>query len=63
MLYLDIQNVYNFQSDQPDKFVPVTDTNGNFVVDPANPDRYLMKTIVDQGSGTILPTLGIIIQL
>jgi len=63
MLYLDIQNLYNFKSDQPDKFVPVSDQNGNLIVDPGNPDRYLMKTIVDDGSGTILPTLGIIIQL
>jgi len=62
MLYLDIQNVYNFKSDEPDKFIPQTDANGNFIVDPDNPDRYLMKTIVSDGAGTILPSIGLIIQ-
>jgi len=62
MLYLDIQNVYNFKSDEPDKFIPQTDASGNFIVDPDNPDRYLMKTIVSDGAGTILPSIGLIIQ-
>ena len=62
MLYLDIQNVYNFKSDEPDKFIPESDNNGNFIVDVNNPDRYLMKTIVSEGAGTILPSLGIIVQ-
>ncbi len=62
MLYLDIQNLYNFKSDEPDKFIPESDNNGNFIVDVNNPDRYLMKTIVSEGAGTILPSLGIIVQ-
>jgi hypothetical protein len=62
MLYLDIQNVYNFKSDEPDKFIPQSDANGDFIVDPSNPERYLMKTIVSDGAGTVLPSIGIIVQ-
>jgi len=62
MLYLDVQNVYNFKSDEPDKFIPQTDANGNYIIDPANPDKYLMKTIVSDGAGSILPSIGIIVQ-
>ncbi|MCB2197183.1 MAG: TonB-dependent receptor [Bacteroidetes bacterium] len=62
MLYLDIQNLYNFKSEERDIFIPQKDANGNNIVDPQNPDRYLMQTIANDGSGTILPTLGIIVQ-
>jgi hypothetical protein len=62
MLYIDIQNVYNFKSEEQDIYTPQTDQNGNYVVDPSDPSRYLMRTIVSDGSGTILPSLGIIVQ-
>jgi len=62
MFYIDIQNIYNFKSDEQNKYIPQSDSNGNFIIDPDNPDKYLMKTIVSDGSGTILPSLGIIIQ-
>ncbi len=62
MVYLDIQNVYNFKSDEPDKYIPQSDANGDFIVDPSNPERYLMKTIVSDGAGTVLPSIGIIVQ-
>ena len=62
MFYIDIQNVYNFKSDEQNKYIPQSDSNGNFIIDPDNPDKYLMKTIVSDGSGTILPSIGIIIQ-
>lgn len=62
MIYVDVQNVYNFKSDEPDKYIPQTDVNGNYIIDPENSNKYLMKTIVSDGAGTILPSLGIIIQ-
>lgn len=62
MIYVDIQNIYNFKSDEPDKYIPQSDIDGNFIVDPSNSDRYLMKTIVSEGTGTILPSLGLIVQ-
>jgi hypothetical protein len=62
MLYIDIQNVYNFKSEEQDVYTPQTDQSGNYIVDPNDPSRYLMRTIVSDGSGTILPSLGIIVQ-
>jgi hypothetical protein len=66
--YIDIQNLYNFKSEQPDMLVreatltghpvagdPYTDANG--VV------RYKLGYIPSEGQGTILPTVGVIIEL
>ncbi|HEY9122733.1 MAG TPA: TonB-dependent receptor [Bacteroidales bacterium] len=55
--YMDIQNVYNFKSDSPptylvDRSVPII----------PNPDRYTLKTLENDGGGTILPTVGVIIE-
>ncbi len=61
-LYLDIQNVYNFKSKEPDVLVQVKDTNGNPLVDPEDPDRYTLKYLPME-SGTVLPTIGIIVEL
>lgn len=61
MFYLDIQNIYNFKADQPDFLIRVTDENGIPVTDPNNPDKYILKT-VESTSGTILPTIGIMIE-
>ena len=61
MLYLDIQNVYNFNADSPPVYVLDTDENGMPRIDPLNPDRYVLNQLVLQ-NGTILPTVGIIIE-
>jgi hypothetical protein len=61
MLYVDIQNIYNHQADQPPILIRETDANGNPVTDPADPSRYKLKYI-DGSSGTVLPTIGIIIE-
>jgi len=60
-IYLDIQNLYNFKSNEPDALVLQRDDNGNPVYDPEDPSRYLLKYI-SISSGTILPTLGIIVE-
>ncbi len=66
MLYLDIQNVTNAKTDTPDILVPQTDANGNKII--ANPDaalneqQYVMKYIETDGSGTIIPSIGIMIE-
>jgi len=62
MFYIDVQNLYNFKSDEPDKYVPQTNSDGKYIVDPDNPDRYLMRTIESDGVGTVLPSIGIIVQ-
>mgnify|MGYP000261684197 FL=1 len=62
MLYLDVQNVYNFTADEPPKLVQKTDDEGNPVVDPDNPDQYELKTLEVEESGNVLPSIGIIVE-
>ncbi|WP_347839331.1 TonB-dependent receptor [uncultured Draconibacterium sp.] len=58
--YLDIQNLYNFQAQENDIIVRAEDANGNFItVD--NGTRYVLNQI-ESKSGTVLPTVGIIIE-
>jgi hypothetical protein len=61
-LYLDIQNVYNFKAREPDVLVQAKDANGHPLVDPEDPKRYLLKYLPME-SGTVLPTIGIIVEL
>jgi hypothetical protein len=63
MLYLDIQNLYNFKSKQPDYIVREKDADGNFITqtDINNVTRYQLKSIPSE-SGTVLPTIGIMIE-
>jgi hypothetical protein len=60
-LYLDIQNVYNFQSLGRPFFAVQEDASGNPVPDAANPGSYLPRFIPNT-AGTVLPTLGIIVD-
>ncbi len=60
--YIDIQNIYNFKADDVDRLVAVVDQNQNPVVDPLDPSRYLLKKVESQGSTSILPTIGIIVE-
>lgn len=62
MIYIDVQNVYNFVSKGMDYYIPQSDMDGNNIVDSDNTERYLMKTVKNEGAGTVLPSLGIIIQ-
>jgi hypothetical protein len=61
MLYADVQNVYNHQADQPPILIQQSDSNGNPVTDPLDPARYILKYISGT-SGTVLPTIGILIE-
>jgi outer membrane receptor for ferrienterochelin and colicin len=61
MLYADVQNVYNHQADQPPILIRDTDSNGLPLTDPSDPSRYKLKYISGT-SGTVLPTIGIIIE-
>ena len=61
MLYADVQNVYNHQADQPPLLIRETDSEGNPVTDPSNPLKYSLKYI-ENTSGTVLPTIGIIVE-
>jgi outer membrane receptor for ferrienterochelin and colicin len=58
-LYVDIQNLYNFKSQDLDRITNLNE-QGVAVIDPANPSKYVLRTIPSDGSGTILPTIGVI---
>ncbi len=54
MLYADVQNVYNHKADQPAFLIKSSDTS-------ADPLKYILKYL-DNESGTVLPTIGVIIE-
>jgi hypothetical protein len=58
--YVDIQNLYNFQSQSTDIIVRETDASGNFLTTD-NGTRYVLKSI-ENPSGTVLPTIGIQVE-
>ncbi|MBN7814318.1 TonB-dependent receptor [Algoriphagus pacificus] len=59
--YIDIQNLYNYEAEQPPLLVPVRDDAGRILVDPTDPSRYQLKYITNT-AGTLLPTVGIIVE-
>ena len=59
--YLDIQNAYGKKTKVAPILLLQTDAAGNVMVDPNDPSRYLTKTI-DNESGIVQPTIGIIIE-
>jgi len=61
-VYLDVQNLYNFKAKQPDALILMRDSNGNPIVDPLDSSRYKLKYLASE-SGTVLPTIGIIVEL
>lgn len=61
-LYLDMQNAYNYQSQGVPYLDVVRDANGNPTLDPNNPGHYQMREIANT-LGTILPSVGVVIEL
>ena len=59
--YVDIQNLYNFQAEQPPILVPVRGDSGDILLLPDDPSRYQLK-LIDNPAGRILPTVGIIVE-
>ncbi len=64
-LYADVQNVYNYKSDSSTFLVTEKGANGEALIenpdDPPSLQRYKMKELKST-SGTLLPTLGIILS-
>ncbi|HMM12094.1 MAG TPA: TonB-dependent receptor [Bacteroidales bacterium] len=60
MLYLDVQNLYNYQAKGPDNYVREKDQNGNFLT-VNNNTRYVLRPIPNT-TGTVLPTIGIMVE-
>lgn len=58
--YLDIQNLYNFQSQSTDIVLREADANGNFLTTD-NGTRYVLRSVKNP-SGTVLPTIGVQVE-
>ena len=58
--YLDIQNLYNFQSQSQDILVRDEDSSGNFLTTDGG-TRYVLRNVKNT-SGTVLPTIGIQVE-
>ena len=59
--YLDIQNAYGYKATLAPIYLAVTDASGNYVVDPNDSNRYLLKEVKNT-SGIVQPTIGIIVE-
>ena len=59
--YVDIQNIYNFQAEQPPLFTVEKDANDNPIVNPLMPNAYQWKYLSNV-AGTVLPSIGIMFE-
>lgn len=62
MVYLDIQNIYNYKSLGPDIPVPMEAADGTLVKDTERIGHYKMRNIRNDIGGTVLPSVGIIVD-
>ncbi len=64
MLYLDIQNIYNFKAYEPDLLVreSIVSPGLNDLYTDGGVEKYRLTNIASEGAGTILPTVGIIVE-
>jgi len=58
--YLDVQNLYNFQSQSTDLIIREEDGNGNLLTSD-NGTRYVLRSVKNT-SGTVLPTIGVQVE-
>ena len=61
-LYADIQNAYNFQSEKTPIYTN-KDVNGAILADPNGDASKQGLRIIETYSGTVLPTIGLIIKI
>ena len=57
-LYIDIQNLYNFETETPSSLIAIRDENNNIIEDPNDPNRYQLKYLSNV-SGTVLTSIGL----
>jgi hypothetical protein len=60
-IFLDVQNVYNFIVQGPPYLTVIRGTDGLPQTDPNDPSRYLTRNIPNN-NGTIIPSIGIIVE-
>ncbi len=58
--YIDIQNLYNYQSQSQDLVVREQDASGNYLTTD-NGTHYVLRTVKNT-SGTVLPTIGVQVE-
>ena len=61
-IYVDIQNVYNFKAENPPNYTNLDPEGNKVYADPPVNQNYQLRQISSE-SGTILPTLGIIVEI
>jgi len=61
MVYIDIQNLYNFKSEGQDYIVRAKNPDGSFQT-TNNGQDYVLESIPNTG-GTILPTIGLMVKI
>ena len=62
VLYADIQNIYNYKSLGPADLVPEENPDGSYRRNPDREGYYLMRHIKNELGGTVLPSVGLIID-
>jgi len=56
--YIDIQNLYGFQAEQPPFFNVIKDDNDQPIVNPMMPTNFQWKQVAN-ATGTVLPSVGV----
>lgn len=60
-IYADVQNAYNFQSRNAPVYTN-RDPQGNMMDDPANPTEKQLIREIESYTGTVLPTIGLMVK-
>jgi outer membrane receptor for Fe3+-dicitrate len=64
-IYIDIQNLYNFKAKEPNRLVRksfLESENYNDIITDNGIEKYELVEFESDGSGTVLPTIGIIVE-
>ena len=61
-LYIDIQNLFNYQTELRPYLTVERNPDGSPKEDPSDPSRYLL-TELQNTNGTVIPTIGVIVEL
>ncbi|MGY6558906.1 MAG: TonB-dependent receptor [Nitritalea sp.] len=59
--YFDVQNALNLDADQPPLLLPTRNPDGSLRISSTNPEKYDLRQVANP-AGTILPTIGLIIE-
>ncbi|MCF8235926.1 MAG: TonB-dependent receptor [Bacteroidales bacterium] len=64
ILYLDIQNLYNFKAEQQDNLTNLDENGIPVIINPDDPypEQVYELRRIESESGTVLPTIGIIVE-